>query len=958
MGLKAQGFGAVPQTLVAALEPKDKELESILNLPLDKIELPKKKTELHKLAQQIEAGIKVLEQHVESSDGDVAKSAKQLLGLARAARLDIEGRIMSWVVEELAGKTDASGQPRQLENHEAAALFALFGNVFSNGEMDHAVETLKGRMDPAFRRGQIDAVVDGTVSAADKMGRRTSGQSLGIFGGAVIPVLGSLAAARTFTMLANVEPAVSVAVNLLAIQAGFQLGYQNRSTSMSQKGFAFGVNRFQGEVDHDLVMLFDRATGLQGRLWQGKLDDKAGQQLVDNDIALIRMITSARRESWNGRDVPALERTAVERFEKLANQLEQVGVDGARGGISGLGMKKAELAKLPSLPEIAPHARDAESSARAFRTVLSETAKGCLAVTNASLGRLITMLEERHADGSAVTAGELETIRRYVGGTPSVAEVLGLANLASKGVVDFKALWPEGEIRDLGGNVLSKEDAKLVFETLGDRDKGASLQKWAQVISVTAPFLAAFSAYAAASAMGFGDFSSLTGVLATLGVIGASLATHIGGFFAARAVDRKGANVKLMQGVDLATAVGNEYALVLPKYFDPEALLSGDVGEVRAKLSDEVAFLDVVLASVQTSEANLQKALAELDRADGADNPDAARQREDLREELAVFAGAKQFHYDVLGQVRNGLAEMVTNSQKPGATVAETREAFAELRKDLLALMQATWQDVAITQGIPEFTGPMFFHEKLQLLDTVKTGDLTPPIAKDIVDLARNVVERRKLFPKDKRPDKDALDDIANAIVKEKSISSAQLQEVGRPAYEQSLRTQRIEVMTVSTDRAGDIGQEVVNALWSQVYEMYGLVPESMSDKPPKLKGVDVKIVPNSDPTRFGEVQVTGRLDGGGKFAVTLDASGRPAFELPTITMDLGARRLGSMAEEYVRNHVEALTGNRPSSARATLVGRSDDNGYRYTVDSGGRRFDVVMPGTAQLDKLTLSEVK
>lgn len=948
MGLKVEGYGALPSQLVEALQPRENDLESVLNLPLERIEIPKKKSDLQKLAAELDRQIEVLKPYESVQDPKVQADAKHLLRIAREARLDVEGRLLSWAV------SDVEDQGRVLTSDEASAVFALFGPTFSQGEMNHALGVLEAHLAPDDRRTEVNELVDATVASADKVGKRTSGTSRKVFTARVAPVLGGLFASRALGAMVALDPAVGLAVNLAAIQAGFQIGVRTGAQAVENEGFAFGVGRFEGEADHDLVHLHDRLSALHQKLW--KMDDTAGQALVDETVALTRFLTTRRKQTWENRnDVSDVERRAVARFEQVADILADKGVAGARGRIENLGVKSKDLSKLPSLPDMLQKPVDAEKAAESFHTMVAEASKSCLAVTNMPLKRLISMIEERHlAAGTKLDAGEAGALRRFVGDAPSVAEVFALSRLADANVLDLQALWPDGRIIGHDGKDLNQEDAKLLFETLGDRKRGATIQSLGRSIGLVAPFLAAGAAFLGAALIpGDPGMMSLLGVLNLAGGIGASLATHIGGFFLGRHVENQGQSIKLQQGINVPTAIGNEYALLLPRLTDPDTLLSGSLSDVKARLAGEADVLDVVVQSVVRTQENLKKALAELEASGPPDNAQEAQAREVLGRLLGGFEQSKRTHYDVLSAVRDELRTLVADAQ----TLDDVRAGFADVRSSMYDLMPITWGDIVLSQTEQEIPQDkaVFYQTKLALLDQLDGYNPAEPMPDALRSLVEAYGQVRDAIPKDQRPAKDGVDDVVKKLLKGKA-GAEDVSKVTRPQFAESVKRQRLEDLAIGEGRAKEIGQEILNGLWSQLYPAYGLVPEGLESAEPRFRNVQVTTIPSEIPGQFPSYQVTGQVDRGGQLSFAVDAAGRITADIGSLGLDLGQDRLGKMAETAAVRHIEASTGAAPTQARTKLLEQGEDGTRTFRVDTNAGAYAVRIDQRGMLDNESIKE--
>lgn len=949
MGLRVGGVGVLPQTVVDALRPREADLGLILNLPRAPIELPKGKAAQQKLAAELDRQLTVLTGLIQAAEPELKAELQHLHNLAREARLDLEGRLLSWAV------TSADRRPVEapLESAEAQAVFALFGPTFSNGEMEHALTVLDAHLAPEDRRTHVHALAEATAERADQVGKRTSKASRGVFGARAFPVLGGLIAARAITTLAQLEPAVAMAVNATAIQLGFQLGRRSGEQAVANTGYQFGVNRFEGEADHDLALLYDRATKLHQSLW--KKSDAEAQPIIDREVALLRFLTARRRETWNDRQVPALEQRAVAKFEQLAKLLAERGVDGARGPIEGLDLKRSELEKLPSLPNLdrLAHPLDEAKTLQSFQTALVQAAKRCLTVVNPGLRRLVDSLENRHlAAGSPLNEAELETLRRVVGPAPNVSEVLALGKLAQGGHLKFDALWPDAQLRDFEGRVLDPADARLLFDTLGARDTGTRVEAIGRIIGLISPFLGSAAAYGTALGLGSPGLDSLQGWTVLLGSLGAALTASISGYFLGQHVEKHGQSIKLSTGLEPSLAIGREYALALPRLLEPAALLTGTLGEVTTALRREAGVLEVMVASVDGARKELQDALLSLAPKPG-EAPEIARERELLTQALSQLEGAQGVHYQVLQSVVEQLRALSASGD-----LAEIRRGYAEARLEIHGLMPLTWSDIISSQSQHELSPELetYYRLKHQMLGELQAYQPGQPISPNLARWAEIITNGHKEIPKAKRPEKDALDKLAAQLVKaqqpgadaKKVVQQKLLDEVRSPAYADALKQERLQTSPITKDRAAEIAQEAITALWTQLLPTYGLVPDGLEKAPPKLDQVQVIRVPGADDNSLPSFRVEGRILAGNKVSITVNAAGMLDPRWEALQVDLGPRLLAKLATEAVQHHLAAL--GTPGSAQTTLLSRSDDGRCTFLAKTPQGDLEITIGPKGELD--------
>lgn len=951
MGLRVGGFGVLPQTVIDALTPREADLDLILKLPREPLAIPSKKSAQQKLAAELDRQLEVLSRLIQSASPELKPELQQLHALAREVRLDLEGRLLSWVVT--ATDRRAPEAP-PLESPEAAAVFALFGNTFSDGEMAHAVTVLDAHLSPADRKQHVGALADATVELADQVGRRTSKKSRSVFMARTGPLLGGLVAARAITTLAQLEPSVGLAVNAVALQLGFQLSRRTGQQAAANLGYQFGVNRFEGEADHDLALLYDRATKLHQKLWSKT--DAEGQSIVDTEVALLRYLTEQRRSTWPGRSVSDLEKRAVAKFEQLAKALEEVGVEGARGPIEGLGLKRADLAALPSLPDLdrAAHPRDFDRTTQAIQGAIVEAAKGCLVVSNLGLRRLLDSLESKEPKSQALTGPEQDALRRLLGPTPNVAEVLALGRLVRDRGLKLEALWPDAELRAYDGRLLSPEDARLLFDTLGDRDRGSRIESIGRVVALLSPFLGSAAAYASALSIGNPGLDTIQGWGTLLGTVAVALAASVSGNLLGQHIEKQGRSIKIATGLDTGLALGREYTLALPRLLDAGTLLAGDRENIAARLIQEAGVLDVLVGSVSHARQELAGALASLKAQDQHD-PQVAEGVTRLTAALTQLDGAQGVHYGVLTEVAKNLREIAALP-----TVQDMRNGYAGLRLELGGLMAVTWNDVVSSQTQHELSAPVevYFRIKHGLraaLAEWQPGQAIPQAA--LVDADR-IANGYKELPKGKRPEKDALDKLCVQLLKagapgadpRRIVDRSLLAEVQAPAFAAHLHRARAEISPISRERAGEVAQEVINALWSQLLPTYGLVPDGLAAHPPQLQNIEVARVQGLDAQSLPSFKVQARIVGGGKVEIPVNAAGVVDPDWANLRVDLGARLITQLAAEAMKTHLAVLDGAAPASVPLQLKARTETGAYTFEAKLGPRVYELTMGPKGELD--------
>lgn len=917
MGLKVQGFGATRAELTKTLEPIERELELISKTPLDGGDVPSSKKELRQRADVLDRQIEVLSRHAESPDPKVRDSAQALLEVAKRERLRLEDGLLAWMVDDLAKASPKSERREPITTPEVAAVTALLGGVVTDAEVHHAMETLAPLAGQNLTDAYFSPKVAETSALFDDMRKKTSPAALKVAGLRVGPAIGGFLATSAVRSLGG-PPALAFFTAALAIRMGITSGKYLANDEIQRVRFETGMNRLEGEVDHDLARIAERAAS--GKPFAKKTGADLSRAIAD-EASLVEYLVTRRRETWADRSVPAEETRAVTAFEAYAKALRGAD-DETKLGAARQTVKRATtgiaLGALPSLPELVPHAVDTAKTGAAFAELMAEYGRILLGASNPPLFRLV---HELGASAGAPDASQLAYLKKLVGAEPSLGEVLALAPLFASGKVDAKALWTGDAAVSLpDGSRLDQATVSSLLAGLGSRDDAERSRWWGKVMHAAAPFVG--------SLLGAGvmAFAPAAGLLVLGGAVAGTLigekASHAAGEYLAG----RGTTERVTSGVDVAPAIDVEYSLGLDAVMRSKDVTSGGATQVAARLADEAAAITGMLGAVERHQARIAAHRANL--APGAD-ADA------LDHLLALHTELKAPIYGRLGEA----AAVMSEAAARGGTVDALRATFAGARASVYELMPAMVLDVLVSQASPELSlaHGLYFRAKRAAAEAIAGGAKDDVLAKVATELA----DAYAAIPKKLRPDDDALDAWAKAAKKdpEKLGDRAAVTKLVGGDYLDALEGARAEALSVGDKRAKQIGQEVVNALWTQVYGSFGLHDGA---KVPELSSVRIERQPIPEAEGFSHVKLRGKLEGGGRLELVLDALGQPSADLSTLHIDLGERHLGRFVGEAAVRHVAAMTGEAPALGKVKLLERTDD-GYVFAVRVGERTLKATI---------------
>ncbi len=909
MGLKVSGFNATRASLTDALTPIEQELELISKTPLEPSALPEGKKAMRARAEVLDKQIEVLSSHLQSPDPKVRDSATTLLEVAKRERLRLEDGLLTWMVDDLSRTKGSGGPAPALASPEMAAVTALLGGIVTDAELHHAMHVLAPMAGQNLTDAYFAPKIETTDQHFDQLRKKTGGAALKVAGLRVGPAMGGFLATSAIRSLGS--PALAFFTAALAIRMGITSGKYLATNEIQRVRFETGMNRLEGEVDHDLARIAERAA--TGQPFAQKTGDEL-KSAAKNEAALVSYLTTRRKETFAGRDVSAGEKQAVQALETYAKALGSAGDEAAIGAARsavGSATKGVALASLPSLPELAPHGSDAAKVGAAFGEMMTQYGRLMLGVSNPPLLRFTQQLQ---AKGGELGAGELSYLKKLVGAEPSLGEVLALSPMFASGKLDPKALWPEGATVQLGaGNTVDQATVGELLKGLGSRDEGERMSWWGKVMHTAAPIIG--------SVIGAGimALAPAAGLLLYGGAFAGTLLAEKAGHMAGDYLTGRGVAQRALTGVDVATAGSSELGLGVSSLAGAKGLTAGGASEVAGKLRAEAGTVDALVSSVKTTVDALTARRTQLQG-----GPEA----ELIDRELLLH---NELRAPVYGRLSEVSAAMKTAAD--GGDVGAMRTAFAGARASLYELMPMMALETLIAQASPELsmTHGVYFRAKRELAEAIqaKAGDeVLGPIIATMVGTYANI-------PRKQRPDDDALDKWAKKAHEkpEKLADRSAVAGLITPQWFEKLEASRIETLSVSEERAGEIGQEVMNALWTQVYGKLGL---TAGQDVPELGSVRVDRTPLADGSGFSEVTLSGKVKGGGKFEMKLDALGQPSSDLSTLQLDLGEKILGKMVASAVVDQVAAATGGPAVLGKVRLLDQTDA-GYRFSVQVDGQ---------------------
>lgn len=919
MGLKVGGFGVTRAEIANALEPIEQQLRLLADTPLTAGDVPGKKKEIRQRATVLDRQIEILNSHVKSPDPKIRDSALALLEVAKRERLKLEDGLLAWVVDDMSrGRSTAAergGEP-SLTIPELSAVTALIGGLVTDAELHHAMEVLAPLAGQNLTDEHFQPKLDVTDQHFDRIRKKTNPAALKVAGLRVGPTMGGFLATSAVRSLGG-PPALAFMTAILAIRLGITAGRHLANEEIQRVRLEHGMNRLEGEVDHDLARIEERAKkGLPFAKQTGEVLLSSAREEAD----LVRYLVDRRKETFEGREVSGREQTAIGAFEAYAGALEKADSDAAvhaaRKTLTGA-TKGLQLASLPSLPELAPIVVDEQRTGAAFAEMAAHYGSLLLSASNPPLARLVQQLEAR---AEAPSPGQLAYLQTLVGPEPSIGEILGLSRLFAAGKVDVGSLWSgDAAVQLPDGRPMEQTTVRQLMDGLGDREGAARWTFWAKMSHTLAPFVSAVVGTGALFLTGAGA----PGLMEYGGALAGTMLAEKAGTLVGAHLARRGTAERTNAGVELTPALGREYAVAFERLMRPHGLTAGSGEALSASLVREAGMLEAMVASVGTGHAALA--------AQRANMPDGAPEADVLDHALALIEDIEKPIYATLSAAAERLREL---GSARGLSDEAKRGAVAELRDQLLGLLPHVTLDVLIGQAEPELSMAhgYYFRAKRDLAEALKAGadkaELTPLVA-----LFNATVDT---IPRKQRPEGDGLDKWAKKVKDDaKQLDQrADVTKLVTPSYLEKLEETRADTLSIKDKRAKAVGQELMNALWTQVWGRFGLT----SGDVPELSTSRIERLPIPEAEGFSNLKLTGKIQGGGKFELMIDALGQPSTDLSTMKLDLGEKTLGRFVASAAAQHLEVASGAAPEIRDVQLLERKDE-AYRFTVRVGERRM-------------------
>jgi hypothetical protein len=640
-----------------------------------------------------------------------------------------------------------------------------------------------------------------------------------------------------------------------------------------------GLSRLErgAVVDNDLLFLVDR--GL--RLHKQSKDKTPAQanamaNVVDELLAMRRSLKPEASEA-EAQVMATLERYALRLRD---HQGVLVDADGAAALLKTL--DKKAIAKFPELP--VPQTVDAGRIHAAKEGFIYGETQEATRIENPHLYQayrfILAQLNKKTPDESQVelSAQEVELIKRRVGPDPSPTELLLLWPLHQQRSLDVHDMWP-GKLapidRDMSLTELTlKMDQAIPALKRGPIEKlkanGARIGLYAGI-----PLSALTVPLGLAAAI----------PLILLGRAGLT----IGGGLAAAHQKRKEAK----QGLD-APDSWNAYGDWLTTASRPDELFSGTKGQVSARLAHQADMLrkelemaeyfstgkdaadEQILAKVRT----MPDLLDRLSRSDGSP--------EEVREQLLASPEYQSLVFDpAIGQ--GAFLDLA-------ATFADAEQKDTAVDRYFLAKLNFTYV----------------------MRELVDDGAKDGVAVERLAPLATQLAEAYKAVPREKllgvrlpfRPHElpdDSVVELAREIAKnpQQPVDAGRLREA-RDSFD-AIQAERHTISVVPEKRAGEIAQEALDAMWTEIFPTFGTLPREGAPKPPSLKNPQVEVEQQGNRDQQTVYRVSGALTDGGTLSVLVNGFGYPDMTRPDfMQLTLGQETLRTMASNALKGHLRS----------------------------------------------------
>lgn len=948
MGIEGKGFGRADE-LRKLLPQLETHLQTLSEVEPGEVDTSGSKRDIRAQMQSLDAQIDVIRGFARSSNPEVQQATKVLVDKLQTDRLSLEDPILAMQIatlrQDFAPQLQAiavgKAPDKHLSNVRLDTILALVGDEVSGAEA-HALNLIKPLMTPEQQAQAYKPLMQASYEAELASGRGM--QKFKVMGAAAFPLV-PIATATALSLSEAVSGPLGYFISLGIIQVGTEAGKHLLSNAMDSAK-DFGVNRFSHkQVDEALSRLVDRAgnTPLKG-------DAAQLTQTARVEAALIRQMIKSYEQ--NSPQSTGEVKTAIRALERYADALEHL------HATEGKDPTEAQAARTALIQDVNVKAlrQDAvtlqpaqqhspEQVISALDRIVFESNKTMLGTTNGSLLRLTEQLESKYGiqgrldafragetpAEAKLDAGERSTLSLLVGETPSLAEFVAVARLDHAGLVDIESLFGEGiDIQLPDGGRMDSAALRSALHELSGRASGQSMQN----LAAKMPIISKLLSFGVAVGLTLGGADLPT-------VIGSMIGTQLAGWGAGALLSKQGEKSKVLAGVDAAQGkpLHNEYAILMERMNNPGELLKGDAKTVKASLLAEAATIKTLAGS----------AGAAIERA----------------QNIALSKRHYQFLSFVYEQL-DGFANALEQTAQQHQDVNSLREGFVQARAQHITpdvgynilmdgLIGDTVSEAPVQLGL-------YVATKLELLDALQQiteRETTAPKNGVILRQARTLASMKNGLPKDlkKKVEEDEIDRFAANVAKDVygtlDLKTAAKLAAGKAEHKARLETEYFKLAPISDDRAQEIGQEVLNGLWTQIFPLLGIVDRDESSERPRLTKVNVETI-QGEGEKVPQFKVTGELkqgrlfgsgSEGAQFELMVDYTGQPKID-GSFKLDLGSRFLGQLAERTIVRHLEALGLPTKGSIKSTAIDPAtlgSEAKHAFEVRVGSQRFQLAM---------------
>ncbi|MBK7861643.1 MAG: hypothetical protein IPJ65_24110 [Archangiaceae bacterium] len=894
MGLRITSHPPLP-----VIQDASEQRQQLATISTDRAPIDAKAKTVRELANTYGVQQDVIS-HLRESQGAPALDASRVLGRQVGLQaIELGDRNLARYQQFLS---DSQIEGKGPTDAQIDTLLALVGNSVTRMETG-LLDVHASRATPEQRQAIMDTL--GPLTAAQKKGARRSmmmkflGTETGVVGGAV-------GAALVFDSIVGTPLGLPMAgsIGMEYTFKRFNPEYYTRTAA------SIGLNRLGKEaVDNDLLFLHQTAEAFEKT---GHGDSTYANQ-VANVIGEMLAMRASLQPQGN-----AAEKPIVDALSQYATLLRAGSFDEAHQVLAGINEK--DVKQVGQLP--LARAPDAADVAQAKDTMLYVQTRAAAGAENRTLVMTLDSMLSKHVTEAAggdikpFSPAELQVIRSRTGPNPSPTELMLVWPLHQDGLLDVHDLWP-GKLNPVDRETPLTEVALHLEDVMVDMKRGR-VEKLVEASPKYAGYLSA-------------PLSMLFVPLHFL-AIPIVLAGRMGAQLTATALSNKVKNGQLETGLDSPDGNWNLYGDWLSTAAHTDDLFAGTKEQVTARLK--------VQADALQSELDV---FDFWDRA-GATNP------------------ASKYIVDRIRPFPAALAKLATESGSPEelrSKLLSTPE-FQSLMVDA-NVAHATFVDLAHNFADPEQLATpteQYFNQKLRFVDEVNRALSQAPsdaktelaINEQLADAARGVARAYRAVPREKllgmslpfQPrtiEKDTLQKVATKIAK-KPNDGASIDQLKEIATERSeIEAMRNAVSVVSEKRAGEIAQETLDALWTQVFPFFGTVTERERNATPKLKKPQIERLEREG--ERPEYRVSGELSDGGKLTVYVDGVGMPNLS----RADFCQLQLGEQTLERMAGHALALRlGDAAKEARSLGPLKNGPEGTHSTLfEQGGQQWQVAM---------------